>query len=49
MLGIDRFGMDFLAFTPEGKRMARVSFPNSIGLGEGVKEAIVGMNKAARM
>lgn len=49
MLQIDRFGMDFLAVTPEGRTLARVGFPAPLQSAAQVKDAVVALSKQAKL
>jgi len=43
MIDLDRFGMTFLVNLPDGKRRARVNFPEPVSTaGDEVQKAIVG-------
>ena len=45
MLALDRFGMDFLVESSDGKRLARVPFPQELSDPSQVKDVIVKMSK----
>jgi putative heme iron utilization protein len=49
MLSIDRLGIDFLALTPDGRRMARVPFPKSLESSKEVKDAIISLTRSAKV
>ena len=49
MLSIDRLGLDMLAISSDGKRMARVPFPEPLSSSSEVKQAIISLTKAARV
>lgn len=46
--GIDRYGMDLILETPEGKAATRVDFIEPVGSPDGLREATVQLAKAAR-
>lgn len=49
MLSIDRYGIDFLAITGEGKRLARVSFPQTLTSPQEIKPAIIALARQAKL
>jgi heme iron utilization protein len=49
MLSIDRYGMDFLAETPDGKRRVRVGFAAALNSADEIKAAVVDATKRAKM
>ena len=49
LLSIDRLGMDMLAISSDGRRLARVPFPKPLTNSSEVKDAIIGLTKAARV
>lgn len=49
MLSIDRFGIDFLTETSDGRRMARVPFENVLTNPSEIQAVIVAMTKKARL
>jgi len=49
ILSIDSLGMDMLAISKDGRRLARVPFPKALSSASEVKDAIIGLTKAARL
>ena len=48
MIGVDRYGFELRAATPEGPRKARIAFPVAITSADEVRGAVVGRVRAAR-
>jgi putative heme iron utilization protein len=48
MTGVDRYGFDMSAKTPEGPRPVRVAFPEPVRTPEDVRATLVAMAKDAR-
>ena len=48
MTGVDRYGFEMSAVTPEGPRPVRLAFPEPVGTPEEVRAALVAMLKDAR-
>jgi putative heme iron utilization protein len=48
LLSVDRYGMDLLAISNDGKRLARVPFEKILSSSKEVKEAIISLTKAAK-
>jgi putative heme iron utilization protein len=48
MTGVDRYGFDMTAKTPEGPRPVRVAFAKPVSTPEEVRAALVAMVKDAR-
>ena len=48
MVGLDRYGVTLRAETPDGPRMARVPFPESLTAGEQVRPAVIALLASAR-
>jgi putative heme iron utilization protein len=48
MTGVDRYGFDLSARTPEGARPVRVAFAKPVSTPEEVRAALVAMVKEAR-
>jgi len=48
MTGVDRYGFEMSAITPEGPRPVRVAFPAPVATPQEVRTALVAMLKAAR-
>jgi putative heme iron utilization protein len=48
MTGVDRYGFEMSAKTPEGPRPVRVAFARPVSTPEGVRTALVAMIKDAR-
>ena len=49
LLSVDRFGLDFLAETKEGKRLARVPFAKPLNSSEELKSMLQSMSKDSRL
>jgi putative heme iron utilization protein len=48
MTGVDRYGFEMSAMTPEGPRPIRLAFPQAAGTAEDVRGALVSMVAEAR-
>lgn len=48
MVGVDQYGMDFIAMTPDGIQPARVNFDEARTTPEGVRHAVVAMLRRAK-
>lgn len=49
MLSIDSLGLDMLAISSDGKRIARVPFPSQLSSADQVKDAVIALTKSARL
>ena len=49
MTGVDRYGFEMSARTPEGPRPVRIAFPSPVSTAEEVRAAMIAMVKAARV